>query len=74
MEKICAAKAQLKLRLPELSGKIRRALSNTLMANGRVKIPLAHGHLTNWDRDKVEVFNGFFPSVFNMGDGPRELQ
>ncbi|KAJ7411415.1 hypothetical protein BTVI_49636 [Pitangus sulphuratus] len=30
------------------------------------------GHLTNGDRDKEEVFNSFFASVFNMDNGPRE--
>ncbi|KAJ7413995.1 hypothetical protein WISP_87188 [Willisornis vidua] len=32
------------------------------------------GHLTNRDRDKAEVFNTFFASVFNMDDGPRGSQ
>ncbi|KAJ7415509.1 hypothetical protein BTVI_37854 [Pitangus sulphuratus] len=32
------------------------------------------GHLTNRERDKVEVFNTFFASVFNTDDGPRVSQ
>ncbi|KAJ7407716.1 hypothetical protein BTVI_62360 [Pitangus sulphuratus] len=32
------------------------------------------GHLTNKDRDKAEVFNTFFASLFNMDDGPRGSQ
>ncbi|KAJ7424999.1 rna-directed dna polymerase from mobile element jockey-like [Pitangus sulphuratus] len=36
--------------------------------------PDEHGHLTNRDRDKTEVFNNFFSSVFNIDDGPRGFQ
>ncbi|KAJ7421823.1 hypothetical protein WISP_41053 [Willisornis vidua] len=32
------------------------------------------GHLTNRDRDKAEVFNAFFASVFDMDDEPRGSQ
>ncbi|KAJ7402700.1 hypothetical protein BTVI_83974 [Pitangus sulphuratus] len=32
------------------------------------------GHLTNRDRDKAEVFNTVFASVFYMDDGPRRSQ
>ncbi|KAJ7417715.1 rna-directed dna polymerase from mobile element jockey-like [Willisornis vidua] len=32
------------------------------------------GHLTNRDRDKAEVFNAFFASVFNTNDRPRRPQ
>lgn len=32
------------------------------------------GHLTNRDIDKAEMFNAFFASVFNTGDGPWESQ
>ncbi|KAJ7395736.1 hypothetical protein BTVI_151276 [Pitangus sulphuratus] len=32
------------------------------------------GHLMNMDRDKAEVFNGFFASVFNTDDGLRGSQ
>ncbi|KAJ7414510.1 hypothetical protein WISP_84040 [Willisornis vidua] len=31
-------------------------------------------HLTNRDRDKAEVFDAFFASIFNTDDGPREFQ
>ncbi|KAJ7399987.1 hypothetical protein BTVI_109646 [Pitangus sulphuratus] len=32
------------------------------------------GHLIDRDRDKAEVFNAFFASVFNMDDRPRGSQ
>ncbi|TRZ18900.1 hypothetical protein HGM15179_008194 [Zosterops borbonicus] len=33
-----------------------------------------NGHLTNSDIDKVEVFNAFFVSIFNMSEEPRGSQ
>ena len=33
-----------------------------------------HGHLTNRDIDKAEMFNTFFTSVFNTDDGLWEFQ
>ncbi|KAJ7405464.1 hypothetical protein BTVI_69068 [Pitangus sulphuratus] len=48
------------------------------MAIGSIEIssPLQNedGHQTNRDRDKAEVVDTFFASVFNMDNGPRESQ
>lgn len=32
------------------------------------------GHLTNRDKDKVELFNAFLAAVFNTDDAPRGFQ
>lgn len=47
------------------------------MVIGSAKITLAHYRMkmltsqTGKDMDMAEVFNVFFASIFNMGDGPR---
>ncbi|KAJ7406295.1 hypothetical protein BTVI_65881 [Pitangus sulphuratus] len=56
-----------------LSGLVR------LTATGSIEISLGplqdeDGHLTNRERDKTEMINTFFVSVFNMDDRPRRSQ
>ncbi|KAJ7422637.1 hypothetical protein WISP_37002 [Willisornis vidua] len=42
---------------------------------GLVMVPEdENSHCTNWDRDKADVCNVFFTSVFNVGDGPKGSQ
>ncbi|KAJ7396949.1 rna-directed dna polymerase from mobile element jockey-like [Pitangus sulphuratus] len=76
-EKICAAKAQLELKLGGNMGDHKKSFFKYINGNRQYRNiigPLQgeDGHLTN--RQKAEMFDTFFASVFNMNDGPRGSQ
>ncbi|KAJ7427226.1 hypothetical protein WISP_08865 [Willisornis vidua] len=70
-EKIHAAKTQLELNLARNVGDIKYIDSNRQYRNIIGPLQDEDGQFTNMDRDKAEVFNAFFASVFNTDDGPR---
>ncbi|TRZ23211.1 hypothetical protein HGM15179_003912 [Zosterops borbonicus] len=51
-----------------------RALDTRQYKNNIGLLQDEDGHLPNRDRDKAELFNTLFASVFNTDDGPREFQ
>ncbi|KAJ7425329.1 hypothetical protein BTVI_03224 [Pitangus sulphuratus] len=72
-EKIPTAKAELELKLPEVWGTIKGVFFKYINGNRQYRniiclLQDGNGHLTHRDRDKAEVFNAFFASLFNMDD------
>lgn len=64
------AKAQLELKLPELWG-TRKSFFRYINSKTHniVSLQDEDGHVTNRIRNKAEVFNIIFASVFNIDDG-----
>ncbi|KAJ7420213.1 hypothetical protein WISP_49407 [Willisornis vidua] len=72
-EKVCMAKAQLELNLPEMWGTVKKSFFKYINGNRQYRNTI--GLLQEEeDRDKAEGFNTFFASVFNMDDKPRASQ
>ncbi|KAJ7419094.1 hypothetical protein BTVI_26745 [Pitangus sulphuratus] len=78
-KKIHAAKAQLELKLVrnvrDTKISVFKYITDKRQCRNNI-IPLQDedSHLTNRDRNKVEVFNATFTSVFSMDDGRRGSQ
>ena len=73
-EEICVAKAQLELKLTSTvkdnkKGFFKYVNSKRQARNNIGPLLDEHGHLTNRDIDKAEMFNAFFALVFNTDDG-----
>ncbi|GAB0184088.1 mitochondrial enolase superfamily member 1 [Grus japonensis] len=73
-EKICAAKAQLELKLASTVGDNKKGffkyINNKRKSRENIGSLLdENGHLTNRDIDKTETFHAFFAFVFNTDDG-----
>ncbi|KAJ7395802.1 hypothetical protein BTVI_151811 [Pitangus sulphuratus] len=77
-DSVTVAKAQLELKLARNLGDNKKFFKyiNGNRQCRKIIGPFQDedGHLMNRNRDKSEVFNAFFASVFNMDDGPRGSQ
>ncbi|KAJ7406658.1 hypothetical protein BTVI_64975 [Pitangus sulphuratus] len=78
-KKIHVAKAQLDLQVARNVGDNIKRFFKYINGNRQYRNTIGplhgeDGHFTNRDRDKTEVFNASFASVFNTHDGPRGSQ